>query len=298
MSFDKNERNKLETDDMNIKSCLNDVLEEEGISVTEDLINRTLNAIKQASEDPGADKTEDNNKKHVSMLRKTRFYFSAAAVIVLLIGINAAILLSGRKKSELNMTARDPATSESAEEFNTAEYSEEAGAEISENSINEGEDVNATEYKMFSENAPEDSGTNDMSFDSRQENDMKISSIQANNEISFSDMACVEPDDVKSVTVTGLSSGKTVTLNERDKIEQFFSTMESYTFIQATGGQAEEQFVIVISAENEEIRIAVGSDYVEKETTEGEIVSHSVYSVSDYGSLSEDLNEILLQYNN
>ena len=46
MNFDKNKSDYSKLDDMNIKSHLNTSLEMSGISVSEDLIQRTIQAIK------------------------------------------------------------------------------------------------------------------------------------------------------------------------------------------------------------------------------------------------------------
>ena len=60
MSFDK-KSNKFDLDKLNLKDRLNASLENEGISVSEDLINRTLNAIKNQKADE-LDHVKENKK--------------------------------------------------------------------------------------------------------------------------------------------------------------------------------------------------------------------------------------------
>ncbi len=88
----KNQNDSIENDELNIKSHLNTSLDLSGISVSEDLINRTLAAIKEQSENsPEEAKTssQELGKKVIPWNRYVRgFAGVAAAVIIVAVGYN------------------------------------------------------------------------------------------------------------------------------------------------------------------------------------------------------------------
>ena len=151
MSFDPNEKDIFEVDELNIRSHLNTSLEAEGISVSEDLINRTLEAIRmQNPEDDGLVSDRLELKKPSSILRHTRVLVKvAAAVLVLVVGLaTIRLLIPADKKSykDDSMYESDYA----AEENNLAmdyKYDDEktdmgkASSEIQINGIMEHQDI-------------------------------------------------------------------------------------------------------------------------------------------------------------
>jgi hypothetical protein len=103
MSENKNYDENIEVDELNIKSHLNDSLDLSGISMSEDLINRTLLAIKKQSELPSAvadvnkSLTENDtinqtaNRKVIQWNRYFRAFAGvAAAVVVVVVGYSLA----------------------------------------------------------------------------------------------------------------------------------------------------------------------------------------------------------------
>ena len=89
---DKSKYDRIEQDELNIKSHLNTSLDLSGISVSEDLINRTLAAIKeQAISSEEVTKTDDlaPRKKIIAWNRYIRgFAGVAAAALIVVIGYN------------------------------------------------------------------------------------------------------------------------------------------------------------------------------------------------------------------
>ncbi len=134
MSENKNYDDNMEVDELNIKSHLNDSLDLSGISMSEDLINRTLLAIKKQSELPTAvaevneSMTEnDANRKVIHWNRYFRAFAGvAAAVVVVVVGYSLANngAFSGYKSK----------TSNSADQvYDIAVTKEAADANVNEN---------------------------------------------------------------------------------------------------------------------------------------------------------------------
>jgi len=297
MSFGQNKGNKFDIDDLDIKSCLNASFEDEGISVSEDLINRTLDAIrKHAAEDFGSEKELDEHKKPASFLRKTRILISAAAAVaILFIGINAIGLFAPNKSDQaspeynyMDMAGQSEFSLQAAKESgdSVAGISSEENAEkyTGKDEITVTESTSETKNNMFADGS-----------DTQQENDMKLSSAFNRDEVVFADIVDIEQADVKSITITSMTGDRTITLTEQEQVDSFYSIMGNHSFVRETQGQSDEQFLIEILAENRKSRIIIGSNYVDAETTDNDIVSHSLYSAKDQGKLLEDLNELLRQ---
>ncbi len=117
MSFDQKKSDSIEIDELNIKSHLNTSLDIEGISVSEDLINRTLEAIKKQPQPapapfdaaPAAGKGEPMNiteqKKVITWTRLIRSLTAvAAACLLIFIGMKS---LDFSKKDATKDSARN-----------------------------------------------------------------------------------------------------------------------------------------------------------------------------------------------
>jgi len=102
-----NKNEMIEKDDMNIKGRLNNSLDLSGIQVSEELINRTLTAIKEQSA-----KVEDNkeavqkeNKKVITWNRYARgFAGVAAAALIIAVGYGAVSQMTFINKEKSNST--------------------------------------------------------------------------------------------------------------------------------------------------------------------------------------------------
>jgi hypothetical protein len=306
MSFDRDNRDKLEIDDLNIKHILNNSLENEGISVSEDLISRTLEAIKKQQADDSTDKGKDEKIKPVSLLRKTRIWISAAAaVLLLLIGMNAIRFLSPEKKADQEFSKSD--NMENGEENAYSMLTEKDGKTTEAGTGDElmksaGEATAQSE--AFSEDANDantEEKTTEIYADATGEDDsdtnlmMGISSVLNVDEVEFSEIAGMEPADIKSVEITAMNGNRTITLTEKEQVEKFCSIMGNHSFVRETEGKSDEQFLIEIFGKEKESRLIIGSNSVDVETVDKDMVSHSIYSAVDQSRLMEDLNQFLQQ---
>ena len=142
MSENKNYDENNEFDELNIKSHLNDSLDLSGISVSEDLINRTLLAIKKQSELQSTvaevnENQEENetvkqtNKKIIQWNRYIRAFAGVAAAVVVVVagyGLASTGAFSGYKAAtdSKDQAYDTTATKEAADESAQAELSENA----------------------------------------------------------------------------------------------------------------------------------------------------------------------------
>jgi hypothetical protein len=100
MNYKDNTKGNMEQDDMDIKSHLNASLDLDDIRVSEDLINRTLEAIKkQPADTTDIRKTSDENSKRVIPWGRYARGFAgvAAAVLIVVIGYQTMILNAPKK---------------------------------------------------------------------------------------------------------------------------------------------------------------------------------------------------------
>lgn len=298
MSFNRKDINKFDIDDLNIKDRLNASLESEGISVSEDLIRRTLDAINKQKVDDLADINKDGKYiKPASLLKRTRFLVTAAAAaIIFLVGMSAIRILSPQKKAD----KASPSTMESAD---NAGYAQKAAmdTDASESGFANEEtaksmDKGTDDYKLCSEEKSGD--TSDMfaaDTDTKKDVSMGLTSVIKRDGLGFDDIAYMESADVKSVKITSLTSGKEITLAGPDQVKRFYSVMENHSFIPETAGQTDGQYIIEIQGDGKESKITIGTNYIEADTTDNDTVSHGLYSTTDYGKLMEDLEELLKQ---
>lgn len=296
MSLDQKGKNIFEIDDLNIKHCLNASLEKEGISVSEDLIKRTFDAIKKA------DDSETISEKHeiikpVSLIKKTRILVSAAAAVaVLLVGMSAVRLLTVKKKADQNMLNGQSANMEIADKTSVA--SSEAAPESDDFMSALGYDDAAEktdENNVFTDgdtgSETGDSGLKVKENRTSMGGSFGITSVQ--EELIFIDITSIEQQDVKSIAITDEKTGNTVNLTDRDQIDRFYSVLGNFIFIHDMADQAGGLYEIEIVSDNIKTRIKVGSDYIGAETVNNEMASYSVYSTSEQDKLIEELDKFI-----
>jgi hypothetical protein len=138
MSYNDKKNNGMEMDDLNIKSHLNTSLDLSGISVSEDLINRTLAAIKEQSVSSKEEETKDGTDKQEKRVLPWNKYVRgiagiAAAAIVAVIGINYINQAPmENKKAELAIDSAMPESATSSTESNMSSQTVPGGEKMGE----------------------------------------------------------------------------------------------------------------------------------------------------------------------
>ena len=107
MSSNDKKNDELNIDDMNIKSHLNTSLDLNGINVSEDLIYRTLEAVKNhPAEDQNDKNAEDGIKKTIPWNRYIRrFAGIAAAMLIIVVGYSSMKLMNNENKFDSSTQA-------------------------------------------------------------------------------------------------------------------------------------------------------------------------------------------------
>lgn len=288
MSFKQKKRSLLETDNLNLKSHLNTSLETEGISVSEDLINRTLDAIKrQNAGEKDIIKEEVKHKEAITFVKRhSRFLVTAAAAVIILVaGMNAIRLFTPEKKMDrLYKSDNAYKSSELTDDANfSANY---MGSEAETNVKTDKDDADAI--------AEHDSGATVGMFteasDKIVEFDMKTTS-SGRYDLKFIDITSMEVLDVKSATITSMASGKVLDISE--DLDRFYSLMDNHAFYSGAEEVSEGNYIISLIGENSDSQIIIGETFVAVDHTDNDIASHSIFSVADHSKLVEDLKELL-----
>lgn len=305
MSFEPKKRDVIEVDEFNIQYHLNTSLEAEGISVSEDLINRTLDAIRrQRAEDNGLASEELKNKKPSSILKHTRFLVKiAAAILVLVVGINVVrVIIPFGMKSDKSFESNDSAPKSflgSSKEDSNRKYESKAERADKDTNI------------MMSEGDMDYSGngfTTDEYDKAEQQaglaiDDVKLGTTSNNGDtLVFADIAMMDSSDVSMITITSKETGQIKTIDLQEEIFGIYSVMENQFFYYGTGdvngdvnadANADVQFVVKLIGEDMDSQIVIGIDSIEVENTNKDTFSYSSYHSADHNKLLEDLEELL-----
>ncbi|MBH1939272.1 hypothetical protein I5677_00025 [Mobilitalea sibirica] len=327
MSFDQNKDINIEMDDMNIKSHLNTSLEKGQISVSEDLINRTLQAIKnQTDEDTvKADHEDTTNKdKVIPMTRYVRrFAGVAAAALVLFAGFNAIKMISGigmkgDRSNNAESAADDSSTGielygdenmgkEESKVYTkmTSEESQEA-AEAPELTLgiaaDEGdmEKADSVQMEEAGQTTEEDNKfSQDEFIASIQDNeydDLKVTAgIRNKDEITFDMAFPIGLDKVKSIKIIDVSSSIEATLSEQISITDFYSVMSHHVFTVTTDQLDGNYYRIEVSGEEDQLIVEIGNN-VAINYMIGDMTSYTVYNLADQEGFVQDIGKLLKKY--
>ena len=238
MSFNRKDRERIDFDKLNIKSHLNASLEEDGINVSEELIRRTLDAIRMhEANEPDAAKDIVDHKKTSFVYRHARMLVTAAAaVLILAAGLNAIRMLSPMK-TKMDMAeseyASDSDGSGSAELYGIMDAPKDDVAydmdkrEVlkSANRISEDTVEGSTEDTAAEEQ------TVDMGMKIRPEEQEEASGFNAGltsvqEMLAFTDITHIEAADINTVII---SDGAEVikTISDRKQIDEFYTICRS-----------------------------------------------------------------------
>lgn len=292
MRYKQMKRNEIEIDDLNIKSHLNASLEAEGISISEDLINRTLKAIKQQeAENLDTDKRYKENEKPISFYRNIRTLITvAAAALILVAGLNAIKLFAPKMKMESKSDNSVSYDSGSKEMYLTSERVRDVVSE-------EMKSEPAVDDALIEEDTADYDQTLDILMKADQKMDEEETGGQdkaPSNVISltFSDIIVIEPIDVITISITSVITGETRTITDRGQIDDIYSVMDNYLFTNSMNDD-DAQYIIKLIGEDKDSQIIIGEASITVDNTLGDITSHSIYSTADHESLINDIKERL-----
>lgn len=298
MSFEPKTRREIEMDNLNIKSHLNTSLEAEGISVSEDLIGRTMDAIRLQEVDQ--DKNKIETKKPI-FFRHTRTLITvAAAALILVVGFNALRTLSpiGMKsdmsKSDNSTTNYDAGTTEM---YSANENAPKDGY-VAYDQDRAKSDTKFTED--MAEDLEEDSKQNtDMFMETKSDeaaggaDEPGLNDIMTGYSYEFTDIILIEAVDVSEVFIASETTGEMNTISDKLQIDDFYTVMEKYSFAPGSATDKDMQYVVIIKSEERESQINIGETTIIVDHSYKDIMSQSIYKTADHSKLLEELKELI-----
>ena len=274
MNFNKSDLDKLQMNDSNIKSHLNNSLDTKGIHVSDDLVQRTLQAIRNDEmnqEESDALKAEaGNEKKKIDWKRSTRrFAGVVAAGIVLIAGIGV-IDSMGWFSNDL----KDAAPNEvrfSSQESSMDQVSDDLHQDTS------------------LENGQDESGLAANDFVSPNMQKALTSSVATS--MSFQEVSMISSDQVKSIALTKQESNDLVTWTDEDQILAFYQQMESFDYETDTLQTVDVSYSIEIQGTSGATSVILVGEGITARYSfkEEEIINN--YTLADMNALLQQLEE-------
>lgn len=309
MSFNRKDRERIDFDKLNIKSHLNASLEEDGINVSEELIRRTLDAIRMhEANEPDAAKDIVDHKKTSFVYRHARMLVTAAAaVLILAAGLNAIRMLSPMK-TKMDMAeseyASDSDGSGSAELYGIMDAPKDDVAydmdkrEVLKSANRISEDT----VEGSTEDTADEEQTVDMGMKIRPEEQEEASGFNAGltsvqEMLAFTDITHIEAADINTVII---SDGAEVikTISDRKQIDEFYTIMQKHSFIFEPKEDTAVQYIIKLTSENRDTQVIIGGASVTVDYTKNDITSHSVYITANHTALIQDIEELMINLSN
>lgn len=328
---DKNNMN-IEHDDLNIKSHLNASLDLSGISVSEDLINRTLEAIRKQSAEQADNKddsglmkeTQKDTKKVIPWNRYIRGFASvAAAALIIVAGYGLLNNIGLSKKSSENSTADrsiyDTAATLAPQEFaansaadaapsdngatakssdggtlgTTSAQGKDETVNISPAALSEAQYTVTADTTLAAEGEGSTGSVGIAAAGEADQSDSSIMSTESAPVLTFRDIFLPDPAQAQSLTVTDDINGTAITLTDQNAILDFYSMMDKYQFTYSTQADTQKNYSAVITAPQEASYTMVIGSNITVSYMDSKVASQSIYTVSDNALLLTELNDFI-----
>ena len=276
---DKGKYENVEIDSIMIKSHLNDSLDINGISVSEELINRTLEAIKAKQEKHEGDSANIDAEMDVSEgIRRKKLIFRSGCIRILS-GAAAAILLfmvGYGMVGNTRYSAKKDSSSNSKEMVTQESYDIQDG------------DEEASNYGT----AAADSVTED---NSRM---FSIAAVPSEMSYTFDDIFPVDWKLAAELTITDESSGDSIKVTGQDEILEFYTMMEQYQFTSNPEATVTGSYQVEVSfSEPEDLKykLVIG-DCIIVNAADGMTDGRSIYIAADPLQLLRDISDYYQKY--
>lgn len=299
MSFDQMKKINIEKDDLNIKLHLDTSLDMSGISVSEELINRTMEAIKgqkgRTLESNGA--AGDKAEHPIPFTRYTRSLVTvAAAALLLVIGYSAIrgfVPLSSKDETK----SFDAEQQNESTEYKIMESAKEAGeADMAAKRADGAADFDAK--------ADADTAKTELYSDEAQlmvedvvkeeaENSFEAQLTSRDMELPFTDLCRIPYEEITEVTLTDHASNNLVILTDREELKVLYTVLEGYRYSTGDISDGVGRYSILITGKDATNLITLEEERITTEYTQGNNVSQTVYAASDPTGLLQDMEELL-----
>lgn len=333
--MNSNDKKNTEYDDMNIKTHLNTSLELDGISVSEDLINRTLQAIKlQQAPQEMEEKPISSDKKVIAWNRYVRGLAGiAAAIIVVVVGYSIIDNMGmkfnkssdkasdsqefDRSEAKMDIASTDSADGSfkreeevAAEDGYMAGNSTEATVESSESDAKqtqldtEADEESTLQFKITADTASpaENSGAGTDTEIAKGEDQSQLASIAGNKEetviLTFRDIFLSDPKSAEYITITEEVNNTSITLTEQEDIQDFYTVMDQHQFTPDGNSSPMQDYTVEVKTpqpENSIYTMVIG-DFISVSYTSGDVVSNGIFHAVDNALLKQSLDEFFQKY--
>jgi negative regulator of sigma E activity len=335
---DKNNdmQDDLEMDELNIKSHLNTSLDLSGISVSEDLINRTLAAIEAQPADNEEQKvgSETIGNKVIPWNRYVRgFAGVAAAVLIVAVGYNVVKQVPfGSQKDSANSSemqeksSYDTLVAEPTEQDINSTSMEEAATTSDDSSASSGEvgitdtkqatdTESSVQYTITAADAPlavdggegvtaseSEAGTTDVAKADEGTVEPKLSTSMRNSDVavllSFREIFLPDPTKAEYITITDEINKTSVTLTDQKAILDFYSVMDNHQFTNGAVNPTDQNYTVELKSPDPEAlyTLFVGDNLIVR-YSEGDVVVENIYDAVDKDLLKQNLDELYQKYN-
>ena len=307
MSFDQKKNGNMENDELNIKSHLNTSLDLEGISVSEDLINRTLDAIrKQSQEAADPVKIEQDQKPERNVIPWFKYARNiavvAAAGLVLVLGMNN-IGQMGSKKDEAgtskekgngityDMAATEQAAPESANSAADAgsyvmEFAAKSAENVPDSNTGDGLKYGVDEEKKADNSimVKEDTGT-EFTTSEASSDDVEGDSLL----LSFREICPILPEDAEEITITGRSDRGERVISDPEEMKKFYLLMESYAYAAAESTESKVHYNITIRKTGGIFNMQIAEGALVASYSDGNALIENRYQITGDQQLLQDL---------
>lgn len=297
---------KFEYDSIHLKDHLNASFDKDNIVVSEELIQKTLQAIQSGKDSLTPE--EDNQEANTSTERKKKNRFPifrlagiAAVLLLLLIGLNILKYLPGSSKSmenETNSSVEDTSDSSSLkrQENGTLERNTEAQKDKEIYSITAGEAEADQKVAKDGKDALSDEGADKFNLETEpQEAKMGISSAGT---MIFSDILPFTAEQVSSFSIIN-SKKESTAFREPEKIDDFLLMLNEYSLLPAeqeedtSESQGEDLWdyqIVFTTQDNLTYTILVGNEIqLKTDDNNRDIIRYTI--IGDVEQLKSRLNE-------
>lgn len=332
MNYNDKKKDNIEIDDMKIKSHLNASLDLSGINVSEDLINRTLEAIKKQSAEQTDTVTEVNTKEVPKKVIPWNRYirgFAGVAAAALIVVAGYGLISSGLTGSMKSDDSTNTASPEDRVNYDTADTAEnytysaseaapaddtlmakDSGAKTADQSANGGTD-NAADSQLaerFTITADADmstagEGTTGTAGQTAPEvaatAEQPLQSTLSVPVLTFREIFLPDPAQAQSLTITDETTASTVTLTSQEEILDFYSVMDKHQFTSSTESSAGTDYKVEIKSlqPGEALYTMTVGNNVIISYQDSKASSQSIYNAADSALLLQDMKDFFSKYN-
>ncbi len=312
MSFDQKKSINIEYDELNIKSHLNTSLDLEGISVSEDLINRTLEAIRkqsQVTEMPVTEQqTQEPERKVIPWFRYARnIAVVAAAGLILVVGMKGLGQVSKKDNNFLTKEMK-------AENFTyDMAAKEDAAPEAAGSAADTGSST--TEYAAKSaQRAPAvDSDDDNTMFSVAQDQPaaadpgieieksaavgmLTVDDALTNGDVegdslllSFKEINPILPEEVQELSISGTAGQDEKLISDTEEIGRFYQLMEAYAYVPGDITDRKIRYTVTMYNDGRAVILQISEGWLTAAYTDGGILIEHSYQITGENQLVIDL---------